>query len=56
LLSNQKDSRREIEEVMNLPDNLGSQKKIHVSGGQGHSLNDEILKDMQRKNILKHIN
>jgi hypothetical protein len=40
---------------MNLPDNLGGKKKSQVSG-LGPSLNDEILKDIQRKNILKHIN
>lgn len=53
--SNSKDSKREIEEVMNLPDNLGGKKKSQISG-LGPSLNDEILKDIQRKNILKHIN
>lgn len=39
---------------MNLPDNLGGKKK--GDGGSGVRLNEEIINDMKKKNLLNRIN
>lgn len=49
-------SKKEIQEVLNLPDNLGGKKKGE-SSGNGTNLNDDLLNDfMKRKNLLNRIN
>jgi hypothetical protein len=47
-------SAKEIQEVLNLPDNLGGKKK--GDGGSGVRLNEEIISDMNKKNLLNRIN
>jgi hypothetical protein len=39
---------------MNLPDNLGKEKK--KDGYSGPNLNDQILKEFNKKNVLKNLN
>ena len=52
--SNSKASKKEIEEVLNLPDNLGAGKK--KDGYSGPNLNDELLKEFNKKKVLKNLN
>jgi len=49
-------SSREAQEVMNLPDNLGTKKNKDSSPGGGYSLNNDIISDMNKKNQLNRIN
>lgn len=41
---------------MNLPDNLGAKKKSDGVSGGPRNLNDEIINDMKKKNLLNRIN
>lgn len=41
---------------MNLPDYLGHKKKDDAFGGAGVRLNDDIINDMKKKNLLNRIN
>jgi hypothetical protein len=43
--------------VLNLPDNIGGKKKDDSGlGGAGYSLNNDIINDMKKKNLLNRIN
>jgi hypothetical protein len=40
---------------LNLPDNLGAKKKDY-GGSSNVNLNDEIINDMKKKNLLSRLN